>query len=211
MRLNFYVSFDNVYDSIDPLLAGDTTRMKRATGPDYSMPVWSFDHLNNMGLYPGRNLNQSLNQIGSFPMDFVNSLFIQDESKPEVNFILRLLSSNLNFNQMSMRATLSTCPVGTRFFLIKPTDMTAVFDYYKNLYNIGDDEPVTSSRKARLFGGVAYTESDIIESINGAYARGEHFFSANGTSSSGYFTSGAYQTNQLDQQSDLTCQLLVKE
>jgi hypothetical protein len=62
-----------------------------------------------------------------------------------------------------------------------------------------------------LFGGVAYTESDIIESINGAYARGEHFFAANGLTSSGYFTSGAYQTNQLDQQSDLTCQLLVKE
>lgn len=211
MRLNFYVSFDNVYDSIDPLLAGNTTRTKRSVGQDYNLPVWNFDHLNNMTLYPGRNLNQTLNQTGSFPIDFINSVFIQDENKIEVNFILRLLSSNLNFNQMSMRAIINSCPIGTRFFLIKPIDMTAVFNYYINLYNTGDDDPVTSSRKSRLFGGVAYTESDIIESINGAYARGEHFFSANGTTSLGHFSANAYQTNQLDQQSDLICQLLVKE
>lgn len=211
MRLNFYVTFDSVYDIIDPLLAGDTTRIKKPTEQSYNLPVWNFDHLNNIGLYPGRNLNQSLDQTNSFPIDFVNSLFKEDVARPEVNFILRLLSSNLNFNQMSMRATLNSCPVGTRFLLIKPTDMTAVFDYYINLYNTSNDDPTTSSRKFRLFGGVAYTESDIIESINGAYLRGEHFFTTNGSASSGYFTANTYQTSQLDQQSNLTCQLLVKE
>jgi hypothetical protein len=98
-RLNFYVAFDNVYDDIDTLLSGQNTRIPR---PDTrEMPVWDFSHLENMRIYPGRNLNQSLNLLGVFPMEYITTAFVDDETKPEVNFILRLLSSNLNINQSS--------------------------------------------------------------------------------------------------------------
>jgi hypothetical protein len=213
MRLNFYVTFDNVYDYIDTYLEGPQTKNLKH-GNAGSTSIWNFDHLKNMKIYPGRNLNQSLNQFGTFPMEFIDSAFIKDETKPEVNLILRLLSSNMNFNQLSMRATFNNCDVGTRFFLIMPTNINIVYDYYTTLYNstLTDDiDPDMFARKSRLFGQGTYTESDMKETIDGAYARAENFFKANGSVAEGYFTNNTYQTNQTDQESNFKCRLLIKE
>ena len=210
MRLNFYVTFDNVYDIIDPLLDGVSTRITWPVNQK-ARPVWSFVHLKNMKMYPGRNLNQSLQQTGEFPAEFVNSAFIEDNSRPEVNFILRLLSSNVNFNQLSMRATFNNCPAGSRFFLIKSADMSSTYNHYIDLYNATNDNPAAVAKKSRLFGAETYTPSDIREAIDGAYNRAEHFFNTSGTNALGHFTAHTYQTNQVDEVSDLICQLLIKE
>jgi len=212
-RLNFYVAFDNVYDEIDTLISGQNTRIPRADNRE--MPVWDFSHLENMRIYPGRNLNQSLNLLGVFPMEYITTAFVDDETKPEVNFILRLLSSNLNFNQLSMRAVFNNCPIGTRFFLVNPIDKNPVYAYYTDLYNSisssDDIDSVTFRRKSRLFGSLSYSESDIIEAIDGAYNRADNFFTANESGQLGFFTADTYQNDNINQSSNLNCRLLIKE
>jgi hypothetical protein len=207
MRLNFYVTFDNVYDDIDSLLTSPATKLPLPAGGSVN-PVINFDHIKNMKLYSGMILNHSLEETGQLPAEFLDVSFEQDASKPEVNLILRLLSSNLNFNQLSMRATFNNCPVGTRFFLIKPTHMDMVYNYYIDLYN---SEHTNFATKVRLFGPGTYTESDIKEAINGSAIRADHFFTSSGSVVEGYFSADTYQTTNVEQLSNLSCRLLIKE
>jgi hypothetical protein len=206
MRINFYVTFDNVYDEVDPLLTSPNTKIPLVV-PEGRTQVWNFDHIKNMKLYSGIHLNHSVEETGQLPFEFINASFEKDDSKSEINLILRLLSSNLNFNQLSMRATFNNCAAGTRFFLIKPLDMDVVYNYYIDLYNATHSN---FARRARLFGPGAYTETDIKEAINGACVRADHFFTTSGAGPEGYFTADTYQTNSINQISNLSCRAIIK-
>lgn len=204
MRINAFVTFDPIFQELNSVLEHPSVAdiVEDQTNGLYAFP------LQNINVISGKLYATSI-EAGQL-LTLTNTLF-NVNGKDEVNYGLRIMSNRLTPTTRLIEAFKTQLPSGSRLYLIKKQDMSAVIQHYIDEYNslIGSIDRKDIAKLKRLYCEPTelLTSQQITDAVYSTLNFVDTYFSSIGASVNDDFNLESYLTGSTTVDTDIKVRL----
>ena len=208
MRINAFITWEPMFSILDAICNDPKSAVVTELN---ASNFYINQNLSYVNIYSNR-IQGNISDANELLTD-VNSSF-DTSGKDEVCYGLRLVNNRLSFTSLLYNNWKDILPTGSRLILIKPVNLTSVYQWYKDFYDtltaneLNDREAIR--KRTRLFCNYneTLTHSEIEIKLNSVLAEVEAEFSFAGASSYQYFNKDTLLTGTVPETSEYQARII---